>query len=588
MEEEKRNLLLFTIISIIIMICYPLYMGMRSADHGSPVINSTNGANDAQFLANRFVDHKVSAIIKKTPPAAAIKQIKLDSASLRGSLCTKGLNINKIFLKKYMRDPYTANPNGVFHTGDAVGTAEFAAFKNLASIFGDANGKYYAKLEWVSPDKTLLLPSEETCWKIDSPDDSLPLSEKSPLLLSWNNGDGLRFERRISIDEHYVMTIVDSVKNYGDHNVSLKLTTVICREFDREESNNTFNFYEGPIGYFNGKLEEISYDDVVKKKNIEHKSTGGWFGITDKYWLVAFIPDQKNNSSVSYGHFQYSNKNLYRIEGGGDFITVAASGKMTQTNQLFVGAKELKILDMYEKKLGVAHFDLAIDFGCLYILTKPLLYALAFLKDLVGNMGVGILLLTLLIKLLLLPLAHKSYKSMNRLKEIQPKIQALQKKYADDKVKLGQELSAIYQREGISPIGGCLPTLLQSPVLFALYKVLYISIEMRQASFFGWIHDLSLPDPVSLFNLFGLIPIALPSFLNIGIWPMLMGLSMFWQQKIGPSSPDATQAKMMLFLMPVMFTCMFAQLPSGLVIYWTFSNVLSIGQQYIVNRSNRR
>jgi YidC/Oxa1 family membrane protein insertase len=586
MEEEKRNLLLFAIIAAIIMVCYPLYMGSRSSDQMS-VTNVPLASNNAPTAGLNYpaANHNVPAIVAKAPPAEPVKQIQLESASTRGNICTKGVNINDIFLKKYKRDlPADGERSG----SSADDSPKFAPLKNLASVFGDEKGKYYAKMEWVSLDKTLLLPNEETCWKVDTPDNCLLLSEKSPLLLSWDNGNGLKFERRISIDEHYVITIEDSVKNYGTRRVSLKLTAVICREFEKKDTNGAFSCYEGPIGYFKGKLEEISYEDIMKGKNIEHKSDGGWFGITDKYWLVAFIPDQKNHASVSFSYFPYLNKNLYRIESSGDFVSIAAAEEITQTNRLFVGAKELKILDMYEKKLNIAHFDLAIDFGSLYILTKPLLYALAFLKDIIGNMGVGILLLTLLIKLLLLPLAHKSYKSMNRLREIQPKIQAIQKKYADDKAKLGQELSAIYQKEGINPLGGCLPTLLQSPVLFALYKVLYISIEMRQAPFFGWIHDLSLPDPLSVFNLFGLIPITLPNFLNIGIWPMLMGLSMFWQQKIGPSSPDAAQAKMMLFLMPIMFTCMFAQLPSGLVIYWTFSNLLSIGQQYIVNRSSSK
>ncbi|MDR1334754.1 MAG: membrane protein insertase YidC [Holosporaceae bacterium] len=584
MEEEKRNLLLFAIVSIIIMVCYPFYMSTHSLNQGS-VIQSANDGNDIQITTqqNHSTNHAAVATNKKAPPSVAIKKIQLESANLRGTICSKSVSINNIFLKKYKRDLPTSGKKGTPLTDSAKNPDT----KDLASVFGNTENKYYAKLEWISSDKTLLLPDEETCWKVDTPGNFVQLSEQSPLLLSWDNGDGLRFERKISVDEHYVMTITDSVKNYGNRDVSLKLTSVICREFAANETNNTFNFYEGPIGYFNGKLEEISYDDVMKKKSIEHRSSGGWFGITDKYWLVAFVPDQKSNYSVSYSYFPYLNKNLYRVESAGDFVTVAASEEITQVNKLFVGAKELKILDMYENKLGIAHFDLAIDFGCLYILTKPLLYALAFLKDIIGNMGLGILLLTLLIKLLLFPLAHKSYRSMNRLKEIQPKIQALQKKYADDKTKLGQELSAVYQKEGINPIGGCLPTLLQSPVLFALYKVLYISIEMRQAPFLGWIDDLSLPDPVSLFNLCGLIPITLPSFLNIGIWPMLMGLSMFWQQKIGPSSPDAAQAKVMLFVMPIMFTCMFAQLPSGLVVYWTFSNILSIGQQYIVSRSIR-
>jgi YidC/Oxa1 family membrane protein insertase len=242
---------------------------------------------------------------------------------------------------------------------------------------------------------------------------------------------------------------------------------------------------------------------------------------------------------------------------------------------------------MYEEKLGVKHFDLAIDFGCLYILTKPLLYALAYTKDLVGNMGLGILLITLLIKLLLFPLANKSYRSMNRMSALQPKIQELRKKYEGDNVKLGQAVSEIYKKEKVNPVGGCLPILIQSPVLFALYKVLYISIEMRQAPFIWWISDLSQADPLSVLNLFGLLPINLPAFLQVGIWPLLMGITMLLQQKMSPAPADPSQEKMML-IMPIMFTFMFAQLPSGLVIYWTFSNILGIIQQYIIKKLDEK
>jgi YidC/Oxa1 family membrane protein insertase len=265
---------------------------------------------------------------------------------------------------------------------------------------------------------------------------------------------------------------------------------------------------------------------------------------------------------------------------------IRPSVEVSKTHHLFVGAKEIKTLDMYEEKLKVQHFDLAIDFGCLYILTKPLLYALAYTKDLVGNMGLGIILITLLIKLFLFPLANRSYRSMNRMNIIQPKIQELRKKYEGDNAKFGQAVSEIYKKEGVNPLGGCLPVLLQSPVLFALYKVLYISMEMRQAPFIWWIRDLSLPDPSTILNLFGLIPVNLPGFLQIGIWPLLMGISMLLQQRMSPAPTDPSQAKMML-IMPVMFTFMFAQLPSGLVIYWTFSNILGIAQQYIIQRLDR-
>jgi YidC/Oxa1 family membrane protein insertase len=331
-------------------------------------------------------------------------------------------------------------------------------------------------------------------------------------------------------------------------------------------------------------LEEVKYEDISKQKEIHYQTRGGWFGVTDKYWLTAFIPNQQQSYGVTYRHLLDSDgQTLYRVESSTDFISVAPSAEISQTHRLFVGAKEINTLDMYEEKLSAPHMDLAIDFGCLYILTKPLLYILAYFKDLVGNMGLGIILITLLIKLLLFPLANKSYRSMNRMNSIQPKIQELRKKYAGDNVKLGQAVSEIYKKEGINPLGGFLPILLQSPVLFALYKVLYISIEMRQSPFIWWIRDLSESDPLTVLNLFGLIPIDLPGFLQIGVWPLFMGMTMLLQQKMGPAPQDPSQANMML-IMPIMFTFMFAQLPSGLVIYWTFSNILGIAQQYAIQK----
>ena len=555
MKEENRNLVLFFAISVLIMIGYPHFF-----DNRSNVENHIAHQNVVSEEANAKSTHDKA--IKKIAPAnmEKVQDIILDSNGLRGVISTHGVKINNVLLKNYNK--YLNDKDG-----------------ERVSVFGDKEDKYYAYNSWISENADMPLPDENTIWKASS----TTLSEDSPVVLTWDNQNGLLFEKEISVDDRFVITIVDRVKNYGETAIPIRSTTKIIREFDKN-STNTWVAYEGPLGYLNGRLEEVKYEDIVKKGEIKHQTIGGWFGITDKYWLVVFIPEQNANINVSYKYATYLNKNIYTVESYGEQNLLVPSSKLMQKHHLFVGAKEIRTLDMYEKKLGIKHFDLAIDFGWLYILTKPLLYSLVFIKDIVGNMGLGILLLTLLIKLLLLPLANKSYRSMNRMKEIQPKIQALQKKYANDKVKLGQEVSEIYKKEGVNPVGGCLPILLQSPVLFALYKVLYISIEMRHAPFIFWIHDLSLPDHMFIFNLFGLIPIDLPGFLQIGIWPLLMGLSMFWQQKMGPTSSDPVQANMML-MMPVMFTFMFAQLPSGLVIYWTFSNVLAIAQQYYITKS---
>lgn len=490
-----------------------------------------------------------------------MKYIRIDSENLSGVISNCGVKIENVSLKKY---------NETLDSSKKV------------SVFDNKGCKYYAYTGWKSENTTIRLPNENTVWNVV--DDAEELSEDKTIKLKWDNKSGLSFERTISVDENYMMTITDTAINYGKNSIPLKSIALIHREFDKD-SDDRWTSYEGPLGCFNGKVEEVEYKDIVKEGEIKHQTTNGWLGITDKYWLVAFIPDKDISETIAYRHKIDGNKNIYEAETSCDTIILSPNSAVTRTYNLFTGAKEIKTLDMYEEKLGVKHFDLAIDFGWLYLITKPLLYAVAFIKDIVGNMGLGILLITLLIKLVLLPLSNKSYRSINRMKEMQPKIQALQKKYANDKVKLGQELSAIYQKEGVNPLGGCLPTLLQSPVLFALYKVLYISIEMRQAPFFGWIQDLSLPDPLNIFTLCGLIPITLPGFLQIGVWPFIMGLSMYLQQKMSPAPADPSQASMML-IMPIMFTFMFAQFPAGLVIYWTFSNILSMIHQYFVMKTD--
>ncbi|MDR2681952.1 MAG: membrane protein insertase YidC [Holosporaceae bacterium] len=573
MDEEKRNMFLFFAISMAIMLGYSYFFEKPTP---APVTVSTSVVDNS--AANAPVSAQKSEAAGKNMLSSnesahddePVHEIAIDTPSIGGILSSCGLKIDHILLKNYENDSKCA-PDSKKSTSDPEKSTK-------VSIFGEQKNAYYSAVGLYSDDKSVLLPDENTHWKTDAQ----TLSENSPIVLTWDNKNGLLFEKHISIDSNYVITVVDKVKNYGDRAVTLRSRTLIHREFAKP-SDSTMTFYEGPLGYLDGKLKEISYEDISKAGQIKHNTKGGWFGITDKYWLVAFIPDQNVDCDVSYRHSVRDNTKIYEVESLGNAIQVAPSSEISLTNNLFVGAKEIKTLDLYEEKLGVKHFDLAIDFGCLYIMTKPLLYSLAFAKDILGNMGLGILLITLLIKLLLLPFAHKSYKSMNRLKEIQPKIQYLQKKYADDKVKLGQEVSELYKKEKINPMGGCLPSLIQSPVLFALYKVLYISIEMRHAPFIWWIKDLSLPDPLSLFNLFGLIPITLPTFLQIGIWPLLMGLSMLLQQKMGPKPTDPAQASMTLIL-PLVFTFMFAQLPSGLVIYWTFSNILSILQQYYVNK----
>ena len=554
-KEQSRNMILFFAITMLIMLIYPHVFGPDQSAVSREQIQ-THMVENAEIRANSQILKQDDDIEEEVTP---IETIRIDAQRISGTISTKGLQFNDVILKDY--------------------TTKYDSTEKV-SVFGDS--KYFAMTSWKSSNKNVKLPDQNSCWKTNG----TLLTPSTPIILTWDNQQGLLFSKIIKVDENFVFTITDTVKNYGETSVDLKNSAEIYRELPDQESDS-MGFYNGPIGYFEKSLKEVEYADIEKKQNIEYSSQGGWFGITDKYWLVSFVPEANSNYKVNYKFAPNNNKKCYIIESEHNSIQLEPSMQVSKTQHLFVGAKEIQNLDMYEEKLNVPHFDLVIDFGKLYILTKPLLYAVSYTKDLVGNMGLGILLITLLLKLLLFPLANKSYRSMNRMKDIQPKLQELQRKYANDQARLGQAVSELYKKEDVSPMGGCLPMFLQWPILFALYKVLYISIEMRQAPFFGWIHDLSIADPWSVLTLGGLIPVTLPGFLQIGIWPLIMGLSMWIQQKMGPAPADPAQGKVML-IMPVMFTFMFAQLPSGLVIYWTFSNILAILQQYLIQRIDEK
>jgi YidC/Oxa1 family membrane protein insertase len=419
------------------------------------------------------------------------------------------------------------------------------------------------------------MPCETTSWQIQG--EHSKLTPKTPVTLVWFNDRGMKFERVISIDNQYMMTITDHVTNHGDKEVSLQPYSQICRK-NPPKSQGFFILHEGPIGYFNTKLFEGSYEDQAKSP-VTQQSTGGWIGFTDKFWLVSLIPDQKSVVQIDYGYA----KEAYTAQFTAAPVIIRPGEVSSYTYHVFTGAKVLRMLDDYEPKVGVAHFDLAVDFGWFYFLTKPLFYMLEFLHELLGNLGLAILVLTILFKIILYPMATKSYRSMAKLKNLQPKIQQVQNVYKNDRARQSQELMALYKKEKVNPAGGCLPMLIQAPIFFCLYKVLFVSIEMRHAPFFGWIHDLSAPDPTSFINLFGLLPFDPPSFLQIGIWPLLMGASMVIQQRMNPQPTDPAQAKVMM-IMPIMFTYLFASFPAGLVVYWTWNNILSMAQQWFITK----
>ncbi|TNE35336.1 MAG: membrane protein insertase YidC, partial [Alphaproteobacteria bacterium] len=419
------------------------------------------------------------------------------------------------------------------------------------------------------------LPTSNTVWTSKDTE----LTPDHPVELIWDNGEGLIFHRIISIDQNYMFTVEQKVENKSGATITLYPYGLISRH-GTPKTAHYYILHEGPIGIFNDTLEETDYSDLEKGENASYGSTGGWIGFTGKFWLTALIPDQKSKIK---GRFSFATPGVrYQTDYvNQDGVTVASGETASISNRFFAGAKEVELIDSYEEKLGIPKFDLAIDWGWFYFLTRPIYFALHFLAGYIGNLGIAIMCLTVVIKLLLFPLAHKSYVSMSKMKRLQPEMVKLREQYSDDKQKLNQEMMALYKREKANPAAGCLPILLQVPIFFALYKVLFVTLLMRHQPFFGWIHDLSAPDPTTVFNLFGLIPWDPPQILMIGALPILMGISMFLQQRLNPQPADPIQAKIFTF-MPIFFTYLLAHFPAGLVIYWTWNNMLSMTQQWII------
>jgi YidC/Oxa1 family membrane protein insertase len=383
-----------------------------------------------------------------------------------------------------------------------------------------------------------------------------------------------------------MFTINQRVKNNTNNDVTLYPYGLI-RRTGEPETTKFFVLHEGPLGVFDGTLSEKSYEDLAesgqKGINIKPVESGGWTGLTDKYWMTALLPDQNEKYSFTYRYLN-SSGGQYQTDFLGKAVKIQAKSEGNFLSRTFAGAKRLALFDDYEERFNVKHFDLAIDFGWFYFLTKPFFYALSWANDYLGNFGLAILAITVLVKIVFFPLANKSYKSMAKMRNLSPEIQKLRERVGDDRQKLNQEMMNLYKKEKVNPAAGCLPILVQIPVFFALYKVLFVSIEMRQTPFFGWIKDLSVQDPTSILNLFGLLPYStsiFPDFLNLGIWPLLMGVTMFLQQRLNPTPPDPIQAKIFAW-MPVAFTFLLATFPAGLVIYWTWNNLLSICQQWLI------
>ena len=437
---------------------------------------------------------------------------------------------------------------------------------------------YFAEFGWVDGNDGVF-GAAGTNWRTRQDE----LTSNRPLVMEATLDNGLRLIRTVAVDEDYMFTVTQQVVNESDEMVRLSPFGRITR-LNTPDTLGFFILHEGPIGVFGGKLQEKKYDDLRDDGRISHEQTNGWIGITDKYWLAAVIPDHSAVYDMKFKHDLLNNVDVYQADYLGGEQTIRPGGSVEIVNNFFAGAKQVAILDRYQEDMNIDLFDRAIDFGWFFFLTKPFLTLLIFFAKTFNNFGLSILFVTVIIKLVFFPLANKSYKSMSRMKALQPKMQELRERFGEDRQKMQQETMALYKREKVNPVSGCLPMVIQIPVFFSLYKVLFVSIEMRQAPFFGWITDLSVRDPTNVFNLFGLIPWGAPTFLALGAWPLIMGVTMFLQQKLNPQPPDPVQAKIFL-MMPVIFTIFLARFPAGLVIYWAWNNLLSIAQQYLIMRS---
>ncbi|MEC9368107.1 MAG: membrane protein insertase YidC [Pseudomonadota bacterium] len=501
-------------------------------------------------------------VLNRTQALKSSPRIAIKTPSLEGSLALKGGRIDDIILKKYRVSVEPGSDNVVLFS--PAGTV----------------APFYAEHGWVAASgQSVKVPDATSEWKQEG---SGALSPGSPVTLVWDNGEGLIFRRLITVDENYLFTVRQEVRNDTGGPVSLYPFALISRH-GKPKIESFYILHEGLVGVIGEKgLQEIDYDDISEDKLATFSDAkGGWLGITDKYWAAVVVPDQKTNYQARFSSAPMDKRDRYQTDYLLSPVTVAPGGSAAVEGHLFAGAKETQLVDGYSEKYGIQKFDLLIDWGWFYFLTKPMFYALDFMFKLLGNFGLAILGVTVLIKLILFPLANKSYVSMSKMKKLQPEMQRIKDRFANDRARQQQAMMDLYKKEKVNPASGCLPILIQIPVFFALYKVLFVTIEMRQAPFYGWIRDLSAPDPTSLFNLFGLIPWSPPHFLMIGVWPLVMGITMWVQMQLNPPPPDPVQAKIFKW-MPLFFTFLLAPFPAGLVIYWAWNNFLSIIQQWFI------
>ena len=582
MRDDNKNLILAIALSVSVLIGWNYFIGAPQVEKQrqaqgvpgqptGPTVPSAaprEGQPSTPNAATVPGSGAVPAVESREAAIARSPRIQIDTPSLAGTIALKGGRLDDVSLKTYHETVDDASPRIV-----------------LLSPSGSPT-PYYAEFGWVGAGA----PTADTVWTPDN----RTLTQDRPVTLSFDNGAGLVFRRKISVDDKFMFTMQDKVENKSDSPATLNGYSLVSRH-GKPPTQGYYVLHEGMIGVAGDQgLQEYGYAALDKEPMLPGQVTrgkiwnglvGGFLGITDKYWAAAIVPDQAQPYQGSFTSRQDGTAFTYQANVLLDAKTVAPGASHEVTQRLFAGAKETGLIEQYDRNLGIKKFDLLIDWGWFYFITKPMFWALDFFYRFFGNFGVSILLVTFILKGFFLPLATRSYVSMAKMKAVQPEMVSIRERFAEDKVRQQQEMMSLYKREKINPVAGCWPVLIQIPVFFALYKVLFVTIEMRHAPFFGWIRDLAAPDPTSIFNLFGLLPFVVPQYLHIGVWPLVMGVTMFLQMKMNPEPPDPVQ-KAMFSYMPLIFTFMLASFPAGLVIYWAWNNLLSVTQQYIIMRRN--
>ena len=568
MNQDNRNLVLAIVCSALLVIGYQIFYELPKQqaleeqallEQKDLILTAPEQTSNSEKIAETSIQQTE---IVNAP------RITIDTPSIEGSISLAGARIDDIVLKNYTK---TLDEN----------SSKIRFFNRI-----DDTKPYFAEFGWIGSEE-INLPNSTSIWNANQS----VLQPGKPVTLSYET-TSLKFTRVFEINEDYLIKITDKVKNTGISDTTLYPYGLV-RRTGLPKVDGLFILHEGPIAVINEELKEVDYNDLIDDGDeiISSEIDGGWIGITDKYWLAALIPDQKDRSEFA---FRYSKKSTgqWQSDWRGSAKILSSGSEIETTSHLYAGAKKLALLDKVEEDIGAYRFDLAIDFGWFYFLTKPFFYTLNWLSKYLGNFGLAIIGLTIIIKILFFPLQNGSYRSMAKMRALQPKLTELRERYKGDQQALNKAMMEMYRSEKVNPAAGCLPIFIQIPVFFALYKVLYVTIEMRHAPFYGWINDLSAKDPTSILNLFGLLPYSvqnwpIPDFFQLGVWPIIMGASMWLQFRLNPTPPDPIQARIFAW-MPVIFTFLLATFPAGLVIYWTINNLLSIGQQWLIMRQTNK